>query len=74
MGKVVKLEGKKNKKSKIIKPVKDMITEALDQDIDKLCAALQCTREQAIKTASDFYMQYPILVEHVRNTELTIRK
>jgi predicted ATP-grasp superfamily ATP-dependent carboligase len=72
MGKVLTLEGKK--KGKVVKPIKDMISEALDQDIQKLCVALQCTPEQAIKTASDFYLQYPILVEHVRSTDFMLRK
>lgn len=71
MGRLVTLEGKKKGK---VKPLKDMISEALNQDIQKLCVALQCTPEQAIKTASDFYMQYPVLVEHVRNTDFTLGK
>lgn len=71
MGTLVTLEGKKKGK---VKPLKDMISEALNQDIQKLCVALQCTPEQAIKTASDFYMQYPVLVEHVRNTDFTLGK
>jgi DNA-binding Xre family transcriptional regulator len=71
MGKLVRFN---SKKGKVVKPLKDIIIEALDQDIERLCKALDCTPEQAVKTATDFYNQYPILVEHVRNIEFTVGK
>lgn len=74
MGNLVKFEGKKAKKGRIVKSIRDEIAEALDQDIQKLCKALECTPERAIEIASDFYMQYPILVEHVRNTDFRLGK
>jgi predicted ATP-grasp superfamily ATP-dependent carboligase len=73
MGKVIKFGKREDKK--VVKSKESMTyDEWLTGDIEKLCKALDCSPERAIEVASDFYTNYPMLVEHVRSPEFMLRK
>ncbi len=69
----------KQRKAKVKAKKYDVMTQAtvdqwVEDDIDKLAKNIGKTREEAIKMASDFYMSYPALIEHVRTPEFMAQR